>query len=74
MELAMCLSAEQRRSLEIGEPVRGQVAGLKLVIVREGHFEQIKDLLPDTNGWSAEETRALAARTLNAADFADPIY
>lgn len=73
METPLHLSVDQRRSLEIGDPVRGQDAGLEFVILRADLFEQIKDFLPHEDDWSAEETRALAARAVDDADSAGPI-
>jgi hypothetical protein len=73
MELQVHLSGEQLQSLQNGDSVQIEDAGLKCVILRADVFEKIKALVFDEADLSDDELRALAARAAQDADTAGPI-
>jgi hypothetical protein len=68
----MNLSSDQLRSLEHGDPVRVNEAGIDCILVRADVFDQIKRAL-SFDEWSDDEMRAIAERTFDDADSAGPI-
>jgi hypothetical protein len=71
--LMLELTAEERISLETGEPVPCVVDATDCVVVRKDVFDRVQHVAYDDNEWSAEEMIALAARAFDDADTAGRI-
>jgi hypothetical protein len=66
------LSPDQLQSLQRGDAIHVQEAGIECVLVRADIFERIKAAI-NGDDWTSEEMRALAVRSLDDADTAGPI-
>lgn len=68
----MTLTQDQKQTLQSGDAVHIQEAGLDCVIVRADLYERVRPLLDGDKDWPDEDLRRLLAKSAEANGWTEP--